>query len=119
RARQAWARSRSVTRDMAARDEPVAVARSLEQDTGTIELLRRHQVDPISIAGVIRSSFPKWFGDGDRLRAASQDLASSSGLEQTAPEFADLSAQLDERIGALDLMLKRVSGDEIDAIKQY
>ena len=118
-AKQALATSRPLTLDLMAQGNPADIARSLFQDTRTIDLIRRHHADPIYIAKCLRQEAPKWFGDVDRLRSASERLASLPSVDQSAPDLQELSAQLRERIGALAALPEWVTTCEMDDIKQY
>ncbi|MBW8831500.1 MAG: hypothetical protein JF606_19195, partial [Burkholderiales bacterium] len=114
----ALARSRPVTLQMAG-DDPVEVARVLGQSTDTIDLFRRHHVDPMHIAGTVRSFLPKWFGDIKQLRAASVELAALPSEKRSDPDVKRLGAQLTERISVLEAMPDKVTAREIEDIKQY
>jgi hypothetical protein len=116
-ARQALAKSRPLTREMAAQADAVSIARDLRADTSTVDLLSKYPAPPTFVAQAIRSSFTKWFGDEQQLRAARQSLAALPPADAAAPELRELAAQLDERIGALDLMRQELDIDEADAIK--
>jgi hypothetical protein len=118
-ARQALAKSRPLTREMAAQAGAVRIARDLRADTSTVDLMSKHQAPPTFVAETIRSSFTKWFGDEQQLRAARQSLAALPPADAAAPELRELAAQLDERIGALELMLQQLDVDEADGIKAW
>jgi hypothetical protein len=96
------------------------IAHRLQLDTKTIDLLRQsNDVDPLYIAQCVQSSLPKWFGDINKLRSAHAALTSLSAARTGDPELTQLSAALQDRIAALEVLPNQVTRRERDEIKRY
>ncbi|HET9643358.1 MAG TPA: hypothetical protein VFP68_08385 [Burkholderiaceae bacterium] len=109
-----------VTRDMAENGDAEQIARFLQLDTRTVDLLRHNNnVDPQYIAQCVQSSLPKWFGDVNSLRSAHRALASLPETKTGDPELVQLSAALADRIAALEVLSNQVTRREWDEIKRY
>lgn len=97
--------------------DPVRIAAALGKDTQAVQLMQSEGHDPLSIAHTTRYSIQTWFGDLGPLRSARDELQSRS--EPDDPRMQRLSAQLDDRIEALERIHRRVDADEADAIKRH
>ncbi|HET7866014.1 MAG TPA: hypothetical protein VFL86_16560 [Burkholderiaceae bacterium] len=97
--------------------DPVRIAAALGKDTTVVQLMQREEHDPLSIAHSTRFHMQTWFGDPGPLRSARDELRSRP--EPDDARMQRLTAQLDDRIEALERIQRRVDVDEGDAIKRH
>ncbi|HEX8957035.1 MAG TPA: hypothetical protein VF798_12205, partial [Burkholderiaceae bacterium] len=90
-----------------------AIAREIGQNAREIEAMRGPKCDPIDSAATIRLRARRWFGDTDRLRAASKAAAQSNTVEPGTIK------ELENRLKAMELVERRIDTQEIDALKSH
>ncbi|HEX7641430.1 MAG TPA: hypothetical protein VF472_04370 [Burkholderiaceae bacterium] len=98
---------------MRAGGDVAAIARIMGRSVRGIEAMRGPKCDPIDSAKAIRLQAHRWFGDTDRLRAASKAAAQSGTVEPGAIK------ELENRLKAMELVEQRIDTQQIDALKSH
>jgi hypothetical protein len=112
-------RSFPVKADVAVRlaGDPLAIGDEIGRDTTAIRTMAEGH-DPLNIATSIRSSAYSWFGDIETLRTTRREVVELASKRPDS-ELQDRMSKLNDRIEALDLVIRTLHANEADSLKLH